>query len=134
MFFKYMPEDGEAQEWWFDPNKVRSQEAEAIEKRTGWDWGEFGFHLLKGSALARRALLWTYLRRTHHVLRFEDVDFALSEVELEYSLEEVEALRAEADKSLDEADPDRPAVLASFDKQIADARPGPGKATLSSGG
>lgn len=130
MFFIYSPEDGEPQEWWFDPQKVRAQEAEAIEKRTGWDWAEFGVHLLKGSALARRALLWTYLRRTHHILRFEDVDFALGEVTVEYSKEELENIREQTDKA--DADPaQKVLMLQQLDAQIAEAREGPGKARTS---
>lgn len=129
MWFIYKPEDGEPQEWWFDPQKVRAREAEAIEKRTGWDWGEFGQHLIQGSTLARRALLWTYQRRLHPTLRFEDVDFAMDEVELSPSVEEVAAIRAEMVKQ------DVPAeTLAAFDRINAEARPGPGKAPASNGG
>lgn len=127
MWFVYSPEDAERQEWWFDPKKIRSQEAEAIEKRTGWDWSEFGVHLLQGSVLARRALLWTYQRRVHPKLRFEDVDFAAGEIELEFSREELEAIRAQAD-GID------PAQAAVVEEQIQLARPGPGKAPANSDG
>lgn len=127
MFFIYTPEDGERQEWWFDPKKIRVSEAEAIEKRTGWDWSEFGVHLIQASVLARRALLWTYLRRTHPRLRFEDVDFAMDEIELEFSREELEAMRAQLGQQ-DGLSTQERAQLAALDEQIEQARPGPGKA------
>jgi hypothetical protein len=134
MFFIYEPEGDEAQEWWFDPNKIRAQEAEAIERRCGWDWTQFGMHLLSGSALARRALLWTYLRRTHHVLRFEDVDFAMSEVRLEYSKEELAKVREEAEKQPAANDSDKAVMLAQLELQIAEAREYQGKAHASNDG
>lgn len=134
MFFVYAPEDGERQDWWFDPGKVRAQEAEAIEKRTGWDWSEFGVHLIKGSALARRALLWTFQRRVHHTLRFEDVDFALGEVTIEYSKGELEKMRAETERQDNISAEEKALMLAQLDREMAEAKESPGKASASSGG
>lgn len=132
MYLVYRPDGSEPQEWWFDPQKLRAQEAEAIEKRTGWDFAEFGSHLLRGSVLARRALLWTFQRQVHHTLRFEDVDFATGEVELEYSKEELQRMRESA-ADLDGLDQvEREAALRDIDQQIEAAREGPGKAPASS--
>lgn len=133
MWFVYRPESGEREEWWFDPNKTRSQEAEAIERRTGWDWAEFGQHLMSGSVLARRALLWTFQKRVHHTLRFEDVDFAVGEVELEYSADELEHLRDAVAEQSHLTRAERESALAELAKQIDQARPGPGKAPASGG-
>lgn len=132
MYLIYKPEGEDEQRWWFDPRKMKAREAEAIEKRTGWDWQEVGDHLMKGSSLARRALLWTYLRREHHVLRFEDVDFAMDEVDLEFSKEELQRIRdkaAEADST-----PETAQAIDFLDAQIAEAPEGPGKAPASNGG
>lgn len=120
MFFVYQPDEGDRQEWWFDPHKIKTREAEAIEKKTGWDWEEFGTHLIKGSVVARRALLWMFLRRVHPVLKFEDLDFAVSEVTLEYSKEELELIRVETDKSGASE-----VMLTALDQQIAEARSHP---------
>lgn len=134
MFLSYTPEDGEPQRWEFQPNKIRSQEAEAIEKRTGWDWGEFGKHLLSGSVLARRALLWTYQRRVHPTLRFEDVDFATGEVILELDKEELQQQRdALADSETIGAE-EKATALALLDAEIEKAPEPPGKASASSDG
>ncbi|HET6504619.1 MAG TPA: hypothetical protein VFG87_28050 [Amycolatopsis sp.] len=130
MFLIYKPGDGEEQEWWFDPQDMRVKEAEAVEKRTGWDWTEYFIHLLAGSVLARRALLWTFQRRIHPTLRFEDVDFAMSELTLEYDQAELQRLR---DKTA-EQDGVTAEQLAQLDEQVTQARPGLGKAPASSGG
>lgn len=130
MFLIYKPVDSEAQEWWFDPQGMRAREAEAIEKRTGWDWSEFAVHLIAGSVLARRALLWTFQRRVHPALRFEDVDFAMSELTVEYDRAEMQRLR----DAMDSQDGVTAEQLAAMDAQVAEAREGPGKAPASSGG
>lgn len=132
MYLTYKPADGEPQQWSFQPAKMKAHEAEAIEKKTGWDWGEFGEHLLKGSVLARRALLWTFLRRLHPVLRFEDVDFAVDELTLELDRAELVAQREQLSKLDILAGPEKAAALAVLDEQIGQAPEEPGKAPASS--
>lgn len=96
----YAPEGTEAQSWEFDPNKIMSPEAEAIERETGWTFAEFGQQFLKGSTTARHALLWIMLKRKTPGLRYADVQFAMNEVDVVYSDDElvavVEALREKA--------------------------------------
>lgn len=134
MYLSYTPADGEPQRWEFTPNKMDSQEAEAIEKRTGWDWGEFGRHLLAGSVLARRALLWTYQRRVHHTLRFEDVRFATGELTLELDKAELQETRDQLAASEAISPEEKAAALSMLDKEIEQAPEAPGKAPASSGG
>lgn len=134
MFLIYKPEDGEEQRWPFSPKKVRAAEAEAIEKRTGWDYEEFGLHLVKGSVLARRALLWTYLRRVHHNLRFEDVDFAVGEVELEFDKDELRTMREQISEQRFASEADRESMLSAIDAQIELAPEPEGKASASNAG
>ncbi|MEU4214042.1 hypothetical protein [Actinoplanes sp. NPDC026623] len=86
MLLNYHPAgQDEATVYEFKLEHLRSKEIEAIEKRTGgMAFGsEFREALLKGSALARRALLWTFERRQHPFRKFDDVDFADGEVVLE---------------------------------------------------
>lgn len=134
MFLVYRPDGGDEQVWVFDPNKLLAVEAEAVEKRTGWDWADFGQHLVKGSVTARRALLWTFLRRAHRTLRYEDVTFAVGEVTLEFDVEELGNARAAVEAADYDSDAERTAALAAIDEQIAEARAAPGKAPASSGG
>lgn len=132
MFLVYKPEGGEEQRWPFNPKKLRAAEAEQIEKVTGWDFAEFGQHLQKGSILALRALLWTFQRRTHEVLKFRDVDFAVGEVDLLFDRDEV----AEARKVAEDLPPgpERDLALAQIDAMAKVAPEPEGKAPASSGG
>lgn len=134
MYLIYKPADGDEQEWWFNPNDMESAEAEAIERRTGWDWAEYFIRLNAGSVLARRALLWTFLRRVHHTLRFEDVRFTMAELTLEYDQDELQRLRDEAAKDTTVTAAVQDARLEAMDEEIAKARPGLGKARSKRGG
>jgi hypothetical protein len=91
MILRYHPEGDETpQEWTLDLGRLRSKEIEAIEKRTKMHYGSaFKQALLEGNGLARRAILWTFLRRTHHTLLFDDVDFADAEVTIEMETDEL---------------------------------------------
>jgi hypothetical protein len=70
MYLTYKPEDQETQRFLYEPGKLRVAETEAIEDRTGMPYGgDFKIALLKGQVRARRALLWTFLRRLHPSIR-----------------------------------------------------------------
>lgn len=122
MLLTFKPADGDAQEWEFVPDEMGNVESEMIEKRTAWTWDEFMMNLQKGSTLARRALLWTYLRRAHHTLRFEDVSFSRGEVSLEYDIAELSEIRAQTEKAPEQPSVDKTMVLALIDSQIDEAR------------
>lgn len=125
MFVTYKPEGNDPQIWEFDPNKVRASQAEMVEKRYGQPWDVFLRDLIKGSMLARRVLLWHLTRLSHHMLRFEDTpDFYAAELTVEYSREELQALRDEAEKSKAITDDERTAALAALDEEIAKAPTG----------
>lgn len=139
MIVTYSPEDGPQQRWEFAPRKIKSRQAEEIERRYGAGFGTWVTHLREGVASARRVLLWHLMRRDHPTLRWDDVpDFGWGELEVELSRDELTAVRerAAADTSLD---PEvREAALEALDKQIAEApalddEP-EGKATASSAG
>lgn len=118
MFLIYTPDGQEVQRFPVKLGKLRSMEIEAIEKRTGWDYGtDFAQHLQKGSALARRALLWTMLRRQHPTLKFDEVDFAHDELELAYDKAELEEILA----GIDAAPYDTEAQRAAAKEQIVEA-------------
>lgn len=116
----YSPEAGEAQSWDYVPNKVRQSDAEMIEKRAGMEWDEFNKALLAGAARPRKVLLWHLMRRTHPVLRWEDVpDFFMSEVQIELSAEELGRVRQAAEKA--DMEPDaKSALLKAIDEQLAE--------------
>lgn len=118
----YTPDGQESQRWPIDLGKLRVQECEAIEKRTGLAYGtEYKEALLKGGTAARRALLWTLLRRDHPRTRYEDVDFADGELVLEFDLGEYHAMRAAVADDATLTDDDRARGLAVLDQAIAEA-------------
>jgi len=106
MLIIYTPEGGERQEWAFTPAKLRSTEAEVIERHTGWTYQEFGEKFMAGSAQARHALLFVLLRRSNPTLKYGDVVFSLDELDVDLDAEEkaraLEVLRAQGNDLSDE--------------------------------
>lgn len=90
MYLTYKPEGSEEpKRWKYGVRLINTMEREAIERKTGSTFAEFTQLVLKGSSLCRRALLFTYLRREHPGLRWEDCTFDdWDEVKLEYSKQE----------------------------------------------
>lgn len=121
MFLTYKPEDGDEQRWTIKLGKLRSLEIEQIEKLTAMDYGaEFRQRLLKGNGLARRALLFTLVRRDHPRTRFADVDFADDELILEMDLVELREVREAVVEAPTLSDDERTIALAQVDAQIAE--------------
>jgi hypothetical protein len=85
----YTPEGAPPEQFDFDPDKVLSLEAEALENVGGEAWDSYADWLDRignGNIRARRALLWVMLRRSNPELRFVDVVFRLDE----FGIEDVE--------------------------------------------
>lgn len=119
MYLVYKPEGGEEQRLKYLPRKMMSVEREVLERRTGKNFTEFTQAVLQGNSVCRRALLWVLLKRQHHILKYEDVDFAWDELTLQYSKQELQAMREEVRKSGNDAETDQ--QLARLDEEIADA-------------
>lgn len=118
MLLIYTPEGADARRWTFQPEKLLSSEAEALEKVTGMTYQEFGQALIKGSATARRALLWVYLKREDAPLRFNQIDVPVGVISLDYETHELVAIRdaLEDDKSL--TDDERAAAIDGIQELI----------------
>lgn len=132
MYLIYSPEGSdEPKRWKYVPRKIMSAEREMLERRTSRNWSEFTKDVVAGSSLCRRALLFMYLKREHPTVKYEDVDFAWDELKLEYSKGELIKLR---DTVAEDATGEQgAAMLAQFDRQIAEAFEDPeeeGKASL----
>jgi hypothetical protein len=121
MLVKYRPEGDPSanSDWEFDPDRVRQSEAELIERRSGLSWTKWVEAIQAGSASARRVLLWHLMRKQHHTIRLEDVpDFYMGELELDYSLADLQKLRQQiTDSSLD--DKTKAETLERLDLEIA---------------
>lgn len=101
MYLVYQPEGSdEPTRWPYNPRKLMSAEREAIERRCGMTFAEFTQAVLKGSSLARRALLWVMLKRDHPTMKFDDVEFAWDELKLEYSVQEYDQMIEKAGDEL----------------------------------
>lgn len=120
MYLVYSPEGSEApQRWKYNPRKIMSAEREWIERRTDKNWSEFTKDVVAGSSLCRRALLYTFLKREHPSVKWDDVDFAWDELKLEYSKAELIELRKTVAESV--TGDERAAVLEKLDGEIAEA-------------
>ena len=118
MYLIYQPEGTEEpQKFLYKPQKLMAPEREALERRSKMDFADFTKAVLNGNALARRSLLWVMLKRQHHTLKFEDVDFAWDELKLEYSKQEYELMRAQM-LAKGNVDPEQ---LVQLDEEIATA-------------
>lgn len=118
----YDPENGDRQEWDFDPDRVLQVEAEMIEKRYGDDrkFDVWLKDLNEGGAKAKKVLLWHLMRRTHHTLRYEDVpNFYMGEVRFDYSLSELAEARERILK-LEMSEERRQILLAEVDSKMTE--------------
>ena len=122
MIVTYTPADGEKREWAFKPNKLMAVEAEAIESRTGWTYQEFGVQFMKGSTLARHALLWVLLKRETPGIKYSDVTFAVDEIDFDLDADERAATIAVLQTKTDLDDDERTA-LEQLVKATEDADP-----------
>lgn len=90
------PPDGDRLEIDFEPAKLMSVEAEAIEDLPQGKWEtfeEFGQMFLKGSARAHKAALWILMRRTNPGLKFTDLNYPLSALRISLTDDEMARFR-----------------------------------------
>lgn len=134
MWAIYRPDGEDSQEWWLRLDDLGDNEAEMIEARSGMDWEEWKLRLLKGNIRARRALLWSLLRRQHMALRYEDVRFTAATFSVEFDAQELgEMIRAmEKDAERRTLKDEEQAGLAAFREALETARPAQGKARAGS--
>lgn len=132
MRLTYHPEGSEEPTVWrYTPHRIMSVEREMLEKRTGRSFAKFTNDVIQGDSTCRRALLFMFLKRDHPTTKYEDVDFAWDEFQLDFSRGELELMREELLK-VGPSD-EQAAALAQFEGQIEDAFDDPdesGKARL----
>lgn len=121
MIVTYAPEDGDRQRWDWDPDRVRTSEAEIVEKRYGKSWDQFKASVMQGESKARRVLLWHLLRREHHTLKFEDLpDFYTGELQVEFTTSELTVIRDRVAKAK-MSESEREDMLTALDLQMTEA-------------
>lgn len=125
MLITYAPDEGDKREWQFKGRTLMATEAEAIEKATGIDWGEFSGKLMSGSPTAKRGLLWVLMKREEPTLRYTACDFPVGSVDVELDEEEKADLRAAIRRSPSLSDKERQEALAQLGGGEDDTEPGP---------
>lgn len=83
--FVYAPEGAEPQRWDFDPTRLMSPEAEAIEHHTGMTFGDWITAIQNLSVTAMHGFLYVMLKRKNPRLKWDEVQFCLADVSLEAS-------------------------------------------------
>ncbi len=120
MYLVYHPEgQDEPTRWKYLPQKLKSVDREMLERRTDRNFSDFHTAVMQGNSLCRRALLFMFLRREHPKTRWEDVDFAWDELELQYSKAEWLEMRETASENL--TGDQLAAALTQIDKEIETA-------------
>jgi len=123
--FVYAPEGADPKKWDFAPEKLMSPEAEAIERNTGMTYAEWGTAVTKGSVLALHGLLFVLLKRDIPTIKWDDVQFSMSELDFELDDEETaEALAGlEAKAAKGDLDASDEALLERLRESGAEAAP-----------
>lgn len=99
--FVYAPEGADPMKWEFDPMRLLSPEAMAIEKLTGMSFGiEWQEACVSGNMTAVHALLYVFLKRQNPTLKPDQVVFSLADIGFEADEEPVSV-----PEGLDETDP-----------------------------
>lgn len=100
MFVTYKPEDGDRQEWTWNPKRVRASEGQALLREFGEkSWDLFVQGVRQNDLHARRVLLWHLIRRDHPLVKFADTpDFYADELEVEMSSVELAELRDDIER------------------------------------
>jgi hypothetical protein len=113
MLFVYQPEGAQRTAWEFEPNKLMSPEAEAIERHTGMTYNQWTKAVTEGSILALHGLLYVMLKRTEPTLKWDSVQFCLDDVDFE--LDDTEAADAVARlEALEDRTPAQDNLLATL--------------------
>jgi hypothetical protein len=124
VYLVYQPAGSEEPtRWKYNPRKLMSAEREAIEKHTGMTFGEFTEAVMKASSIARRALLWVMLKRSHPTTKFGDVDFEWDELRLEFSKQEYAQMMRDAEDNL--SGEQRELTLRGLQAELDDAEDDP---------
>lgn len=132
LYLVYKPEGQPEQRWHYEPGRLHSGEMLLVEKASGFRYGaEFKQELMLGGTMARKALLWVMLRRTHPAIKLADIGFCDDELQL---IQDKDELAAELAAMEGEERPDGmsdaqwSAGMALLRRQLAEAPDAPGKA------
>lgn len=114
MIVTFTPTEGDTRTYEWKPSALPNRDAELLEKLTGKNYSSFVQDASRGNALARRALVFMFEKRTHPTLKWDAFDFPYGSVEVEYDRDEYAAMREalESDTTLD--DEEKAPLVAQF--------------------
>lgn len=125
----YKPEGQPEQSWIFRPGRLPRSVARQLQTAYGKPWDLFVADVQQGNIDARAVALWHCLRTDHPILKFDDLpDFLADEVELEYEVDELREMLAQAKANAAAIPADqREVALGMLASQLAEAedRDGP---------
>jgi hypothetical protein len=125
LFVIYQPEDGDRQEWTFNPGRVRATEGQVLLREFGQiSWDMFIQGIRQNDLHARRVLLWHLIRRQHPMVKFADTpDFYADEMTVEFSTVELaEMLDKVASTKVSAAEKEQLTALFEAELEIARQR------------
>lgn len=120
----YTPEGATRREFDFQPRRLMSAEAEAIEDATRLDFDVALERLQSGNVRALRAFLWVLMKRELPTLKFAELEFRIDEVSVELSDEESVEILRELEARVargEELEPDIAEILAALRSEYPDA-------------
>lgn len=119
----FNPDNGQKQEWHFDPADVWEDEAEAIEKVADVAWDNWVMQLRRGNSRVRRSLLWHLIRQDHPGLKFADLPrFRKGELLVEFDVADLTVMREQFAASPRLSEDERESLLLETDAEIEKAR------------
>ena len=93
MKFVYAPDGVDPMSWEFDPNKMINAECIEIERRTGWDFAEWLERFKRANMAAVTAYLYVMLKRETPGIKYESIQFTMSDFNFEPTDEELAEAR-----------------------------------------
>lgn len=116
MIITFTPAEGEKRVWEFTKSTLMSVEAEVVEEKSGKTFDETIEAAFKGSARARRAIVYVLEKRTHPTLAWAAFDYPVDAVEIQFDRDEIGRLREELEKRSGLSDAERADVLVSLER------------------
>lgn len=90
----YQPDGADPKVWTgVRRGRIMSSEAEAMERHTGKDFGDLWDALERDNMQSVHALLYVLLKRTIPTLKWDEVQFCLDEITMEFETDEKARLR-----------------------------------------
>jgi len=122
MIVTFTPSEDDVRKYTFDPRTFPNPDAERIEELTGLPWAEANAAIMKGSAKARRALVFCFERRAHPSLSWAAFgDFPVSAIQVDFDRSELETMAEKVDTTPGLSEADKAAAREQFATLMEDA-------------